>query len=83
MYQDVADLNAFYRGRLGHVARRLMLARIRALWPDIAGQRLAGLGYATPFLRVFQDEAERVVAFAPAPAGRDPLGRPRSPAGFA
>ncbi|MBT5432317.1 MAG: methyltransferase domain-containing protein [Alphaproteobacteria bacterium] len=69
MYQDVADLNAFYRSRLGQVTRRLMLARIRALWPDVTGMRLMGLGYTTPYLRVFHGEAERVMAFAPAPQG--------------
>jgi len=69
MYQDVADLNAFYRSRLGQVARRLMLARMRALWPDLKGLRVMGLGYATPFLRVFHGEAERVASFAPAPQG--------------
>ena len=69
MYQDVADLNAFYRGRLGQVARRMLLARMRAMWPDIAGARLMGLGYATPYLRVFQDQAERVIALSPAAQG--------------
>jgi SAM-dependent methyltransferase len=69
MYQDVADLNAFYRAPLGQVARRLILARFRALWPDVTGARLMGLGYTTPYLRVFQEEAERVTAFAPAAQG--------------
>lgn len=69
MYQDVADLNAFYRGRLGQVARRMLLARVRAMWPDVGGARLMGLGYATPYLRVFQDEAERVIAVSPAAQG--------------
>ena len=69
MYQDIADLNRFYRSRLGQVARRLLAARIRALWPDIAGLRLAGLGHVTPYLRVFQGEAERVASFAPAAQG--------------
>ncbi|MBC6441246.1 MAG: methyltransferase domain-containing protein [Rhodospirillales bacterium] len=69
MYQDVADLNAFYRTRLGQVARRVMLARVRSMWPDVKGQRIMGLGYATPYLRVFQDEADRVMSFAPAPQG--------------
>ena len=69
MYQDVADLNAFYRSRLGCVARRLVLARIRAMWPDATAQRLAGIGYATPYLGVFDGEAERVLAFAPAHQG--------------
>ena len=69
MYQDVADLNLFYRSRLGQITRRLMLARIRARWPDVAGMRVMGLGYASPFLNVFQNEAERVLAFAPALQG--------------
>lgn len=69
MYQDIADLDAFYRSRLGQVARRLILARIRALWPDVTGQRLAGLGYAAPFLGVFRNEAERVLALAPGAQG--------------
>lgn len=69
MYQDVADLNAFYRSRLGQVTRRVLLARIRAMWPDAGTQRLMGLGYATPYLRVFQDEAERVVSVSPAAQG--------------
>ena len=69
MYQDVADLNAFYRAPLGQVSRRLILARMRALWPDLNGMRLMGLGYATPYMRLFQEEAERVASFAPAPQG--------------
>jgi SAM-dependent methyltransferase len=69
MYQDVADLNAFYRSRLGQVTRRVVLARVRAIWPDLKGQRLLGLGYAMPYLRVFNDEAERVLGFCPAAQG--------------
>ena len=69
MYQDVADLNSFYRSRLGQVTRRLMLARIRNRWPDVTGMRVMGLGYATPFLDIFASEAERVLAFAPAMQG--------------
>ncbi|MEM7124165.1 MAG: methyltransferase domain-containing protein [Pseudomonadota bacterium] len=69
MYQDVADLNAFYRSRLGQTARRVVLRRVRTLWPDVSGQRLMGLGYAIPYLRVFNGEAERVLAFCPAGQG--------------
>lgn len=78
MYRDVADLNAFYRGGLGRAARRLTLARIRALWPDVSGRSVAGLGHVTPFLPVFRDEAERTIALAPAPQGatRWPEGKP-------
>src|SRR5258708_15582575 len=73
MYTDVVDLRDFYATRLGQVARRLMRRRIRLLWPDLSGMRVLGLGYATPFLRPFADEAERVIALMPAGQGVVPL----------
>jgi len=69
MYTDVVDLRDFYATRLGQVARRLLRRRIRMLWPDLSGLRVLGVGYATPFLRAFSDEAERVVALMPAGQG--------------
>jgi SAM-dependent methyltransferase len=69
MYTDVIDLRDFYATRLGQVARRMIRRRIRLLWPDLGGMRVLGLGYATPFLRPFIDEAERVVALMPAEQG--------------
>lgn len=69
MFADVVDLREFYNGRLGQVARRMLGRRIRAMWPDLAGMRLLGLGYATPYLRPFLGEAERVMALMPAAQG--------------
>jgi SAM-dependent methyltransferase len=69
MWSDVVDLREFYDTRLGQVARHLIRRRLRVLWPDVRGQSLLGLGYATPYLRQFRDEAERVVAFMPAAQG--------------
>ncbi len=69
MYSDVVDLRHFYDGSLGQVVRRLIRRRMRELWPDVTGQRVLGLGYATPFLRPFRDEAERVMAVMPASQG--------------
>ncbi|HVA14638.1 MAG TPA: methyltransferase domain-containing protein [Stellaceae bacterium] len=69
MFADVVDLREFYGTRLGQVARRMLARRIRLLWPDLAGQRLVGLGYATPYLRPFLGEAERVIALMPAAQG--------------
>lgn len=69
MWSDVIDLNEFYRSRLGMVARRLIARRVRALWPNVHGLSVLGLGYATPYLRVFREEAERVVAVMPAQQG--------------
>jgi SAM-dependent methyltransferase len=69
MYNDVVDLRDFYATSLGQVARRMLRRRLRLLWPNVSGMRLLGLGYATPFLRPFLGEAERVLGFMPAAQG--------------
>ena len=69
MYADVVDLRDFYTGRLGQVARRMIRRRVRLIWPNLTGMRLLGLGYATPYLKLFREEAERVVALMPPPQG--------------
>ena len=42
---------------------------VRSVWPDVSGQSLLGLGFATPYLRQFKSEAERVLAFMPSSQG--------------
>lgn len=69
MYTDVVDLREFYESSLGQVARRMIGRGIRQVWPDLRGQRVLGLGYATPYLRPFLSEAERVLAMMPAQQG--------------
>lgn len=69
MWQDITDINSFYASRLGQVARRIIRRRLRSLWPDVRGLSVLGLGFATPYLRPFRDEAEQVVAVMPASQG--------------
>jgi len=69
MHTDVVDLRDFYGSSLGQMARRMIRRRLRMLWPDVTGQNVLGLGYATPFLRAFHGEAERVLALMPAGQG--------------
>ncbi|MEQ8166970.1 MAG: methyltransferase domain-containing protein [Alphaproteobacteria bacterium] len=69
MHLDVIDLKEFYDSRLGRIARRFLRRRLRAIWPDLRGERLLGLGYATPYLRPFLDEAERTFAIMPSAQG--------------
>ena len=69
MYLDIVDLRAFYAERLGQIARRLVCDRLKQHWPSVAGDRVLGIGYATPYLRQFHDEAERVIAIMPAQQG--------------
>ncbi|MBK1665533.1 methyltransferase type 11 [Rhodospirillum rubrum] len=69
MWSDVIDLRDFYATSQGQLTRRLIGRSLRALWPEVRGCRVLGLGYAVPFLQPFSDEAERVVAMMPAPMG--------------
>src|ERR1041384_2869864 len=75
---DVVDLRNFYGQHLGVVARRFVGRGVRALWRDTAGQRVLGVGYATPYLGLFREEAERCLAFMPATQGvmKWPTARP-------
>jgi SAM-dependent methyltransferase len=75
---DVVDLRNFYGQQLGVVARRFVGRGIRARWGDTRGLRLLGIGYPTPYLGLFREEAERCLAMMPATQGviRWPSTRP-------
>jgi SAM-dependent methyltransferase len=75
---DVIDLRNFYSQPLGVVARRLINRGIHARWPDAQGQRVFGLGYPTPYLGLFREDAERCIALMPAAQGvlKWPTARP-------
>jgi SAM-dependent methyltransferase len=69
MFVDVVDLRNFYAQGLGVVARRFIGRGIRARWADTQGQRILGIGYPTPYLGLFREQAERCLAFMPAAQG--------------
>jgi SAM-dependent methyltransferase len=69
MYLDVIDLRDFYAGDLGATVRHILGDRVRARWTSVAGERVLGLGFATPYVDQFRGEAERVLAFMPAAQG--------------
>lgn len=69
MWVDVIDLRDFYASPLGRLARRAVRRRLREIWGDVFGQRLLGVGFATPYLAQFREEAERVVAIMPPAQG--------------
>ena len=66
---DVVDLRNFYAQRLGVVARRFIGRGIRARIADARGLSVLGVGYPTPYLGLFREEAERCLAFMPAGQG--------------
>jgi SAM-dependent methyltransferase len=75
MTPDVARLIEFYRSPLGNISRALLRREIIRLAGSIRGQRVLGLGFATPYLRFAMADAERVLAFMPGRQGAS--ARPR------
>ena len=69
MQLDARELDEFYETAMGQVARRMILRRLRLLWPETGGCRILGFGFAVPYLRSFHSESERVVALMPAQQG--------------
>jgi len=67
---DVVDLRNFYAQRLGVAARRFVGRGIRLRFADTRGQSVLGVGYASPYLGQFREEAERCLAFIAGRAGR-------------
>lgn len=69
MFVDVVYLREFYSGPLGGVASRSLGAAIANVWPEAAGERLAGLGYCIPWLDGYREKSERVLSLMPAAQG--------------
>ena len=65
MREEIHNLDGFYATPTGLVAARLLRDRLRAFWPSLRGQCVLGLGYASPFLRLWRTEAARCVALVP------------------
>ena len=69
MALDVVDLRTFYASLLGGMTRRLVGRLLRERFDNCCGYSVLGIGYATPYLDVYRDEAVRVLAFMPAEQG--------------
>jgi SAM-dependent methyltransferase len=70
MHLDVQDLrNFYYRSTLGRAAQASIRGRLLQMWPSVAGQTVAGFGFAVPLLRPYLGDARRVVALMPGPQG--------------
>ena len=69
MWTDAIHLRNFYSSALGIVARRMIQKRIRAIWSNVSGLEILGLGFVTPYLDDFKGEASRILAAMPAAQG--------------
>ena len=78
MWSNVVDLRNFYRSKMGRVARRVIRDHVRRHWHDVSGMNVLGIGYTTPYLGAFRDEATRVISVMPGRQGvlRWPVGAP-------
>ena len=65
----VVDLREFYISPLGRVVRRLLRGHLARIWPDVRGETILALGYATPLLRPWLGPAARLLAMMPATQG--------------
>lgn len=66
MAADTQPAADFYGTRRGAMAARLLRARIAALWPDLTGCAVLGLGHAAPWLGTWEGQAYRRIALTPA-----------------
>lgn len=76
MSHEVHGLAAFYASATGVVARRMLRGGLRALWPELRGMEVLGVGWAGPYLGVWSAHASRCVALVPAPIAEPPLAGP-------
>lgn len=78
MTADVHAASDFYGTARGAVAARILRGRLAALWPDVKGDSILGVGYTAPYLRLWRETAARCIALTPVQAGvaRWPAGAP-------
>lgn len=79
MTTEVHGLAPFYGSAGGELAARLVRERLALLWPALPGMAVLGIGYAAPYLGLWQAQARRCIALtthhgtlAPWPGGRAP-----------
>lgn len=66
---DIVDLREFYVTALGQFVRRVLRQKLARFWPDVKGEDVLALGYATPLLRPWLGQAARLMAMMPGSQG--------------
>ncbi len=69
MALDVHNLQVFYGSPLGEISRRMIGRILRARWVTVDGRSIAALGFGSPYLHRFRDEAARCIALMPSVQG--------------
>jgi SAM-dependent methyltransferase len=58
---DDAGTRRFYASPRGQTAAASIARRLAAIWPDVTGHALLGIGYPAPFLHLWQAQAQRCI----------------------
>lgn len=61
-HPDVVSLKQWYSSPLGQRVRLALGEAVRRFWPHCRGDMVAGLGFALPYLRLFQEESAGLVS---------------------
>jgi len=69
MRRDVSELSSFYASPLGQAARDTILRQVAQAWGSLRMLDVLGVGYATPYLAPYREEARRTVAAMPGAQG--------------
>ena len=56
---DEPSAASFYATPRGQVAASAIVQRLAAIWPDLVGQSVLGIGYPAPFLKLWQAHAAK------------------------
>ncbi|GEN62046.1 methyltransferase type 11 [Acetobacter oeni] len=62
MHDEVRTAAAFYASPAGERTVRLLGPHLTRRWPELTGQRLLGLGFAAPYLPLWDDSSALTVA---------------------
>jgi SAM-dependent methyltransferase len=74
MRRSIDEMTAFYATPLGRAARDMLARKIAEAWSGVRTLDVLGVGYATPYLEMFVDDARRAVAAMPGGQGAAPWG---------
>ncbi len=68
-FPNVVGLKQFYSSSLGRVAQYMIAQSIARMWPDASKESMLAIGYPTPYLDRYLDQAESLIVCMPSHQG--------------
>lgn len=69
MFHDIRTLIHFYNSDLGQSSAKIILKKIKEIWPNLKHQKVLGIGYPIPLLEELIPIADRFIMAMPAAQG--------------